>query len=100
MTIKKRMRATLREVNVELKRCRHSPHGQWLRSVVQGHHNYSAVPGNTDAVATFRTQVGRSWFRALRRRRQRTRLNWTRMDGFAERWLSPADRGTHSRRAL
>ena len=34
---------------------------------------------NTDAVAAFRTQVTRHWFKALRRRSQRTRLDWTRM---------------------
>jgi group II intron reverse transcriptase/maturase len=92
-TITKRMRAKLREVKDELKRRRHEPipeQGQWLRSVVQGHLAYYAVPGNTDAVATFRTQVGRHWFKALRRRSQRTRLNWTRMDRITKRWLPPA----------
>ena len=93
VTIKKRLRAKLREVKEELKRRRHQPipdQGQWLRSVVQGHLAYYAVPGNTDAVATFRTQVGRYWFRALRRRSQRNRLNWTRMDRITTRWLPPA----------
>jgi RNA-directed DNA polymerase len=93
ITIKKRMRAKLREVKEELKRRRHEPipmQGQWLRSVVQGHLAYFAVPGNTDAVATFRTQIGRHWYKALRRRSQRTRLNWTRMDPITKRWLPPA----------
>ena len=49
-----------------------------------------AVPGNTDAVAAFRTQVTRHWYKALRRRSQRTRLNWTRMNRLATRWLPPA----------
>src|SRR6266536_2468485 len=60
VTITKRMRAKLREVNDQLKRRRHQPvpvQGQWLRSVVQGHLAYYAVPGNTDAVAAFRTQA-------------------------------------------
>jgi hypothetical protein len=48
------------------------------------------VPGNTDAVAAFRTQVTRNWYKALRRRSQRTRLNSTRMDRIATRWLPPA----------
>jgi hypothetical protein len=48
------------------------------------------VPGNTDAVGAFRTQVTRNWYKALRRRSQRTRLNWTRMDRIATRWLPPA----------
>jgi RNA-directed DNA polymerase len=93
ITIKKRMRAKLREVKAELKRRRHQPipaQGQWLRSVVQGHLNYYAVPGNIDAVAAFCTQVGRLWFKALQRRSQRTRLNWTRMGRLLRRWLPPA----------
>lgn len=93
ITIAKRMRAKLSEINDQLKRRRHQPipeQGQWLASVVRGHRAYYAVPGNTDAVAAFRTQVTRSWFKALRRRSQRTRLNWTRMDRIAKRWLPPA----------
>jgi hypothetical protein len=61
-----------------------------LKSVVQGYLAYYAVPGNTDAVAAFRTQVGRHWYKALRRRSQRTRLNWARMDRITKRWLPPA----------
>ncbi len=92
-TISKRMRAKLSEINISLKRRRHLPipeQGRWLGSVVRGHLAYYAVPGNTDAVAAFRTQVTRHWFKALRRRSQRTRLNWTRMDRLATRWLPPA----------
>jgi RNA-directed DNA polymerase len=75
------MRAKLKEVKDQLKRRRHQPipvQGKWLRSVVSGHLAYYAVPGNADAVAAFRTQVSRIWFKALRRRSQRTRLNWKR----------------------
>ena len=93
ITISKRMRAKLREVNDQLKRRRHQPvpvQGQWLRSVVQGHLAYYAVPGNTDAVAAFRTQATRHWYKALRRRSQRTRLTWERMNRLAKRWLPPA----------
>ena len=93
ITISKRMQAKLREVNDQLKRRRHQPipvQGTWLRSVVQGHLAYYAVPGNTDAVAAFRTQVGRCWYKALRRRSQRTRLNWKRMNRLTTKWLPPA----------
>jgi RNA-directed DNA polymerase len=93
VTISKRMRAKLREVNASLKRRRHLPipeQGRWLASVVRGHLAYYAVPGNTDAVAAFRTQATRHWYRALRRRSQRTRLDWKRMDRLATRWLPPA----------
>ncbi len=93
ITISKRMRAKLREVNDQLKRRRHQPipvQGQWLAAVVRGHLAYYAVPGNTDAVAAFRTQVMRHWYQALRRRSQRTQTTWERMSRIATRWLPPA----------
>jgi RNA-directed DNA polymerase len=93
ITIAKRMRAKLREVNDQLKRRRHQPipvQGQWLRSVLQGHAVYYAVPGNTDAVSAFRYQITRHWFKALQRRSQRDRMTWTRMDRIATRWLPRA----------
>jgi RNA-directed DNA polymerase len=92
-TISKRMRAKLAEVKDQLRRRMHLPipeQGRWLASVVRGHLAYYAVPGNTDTVAAFRTQVTRLWFKALRRRSQRNRLNWERMSRIATRWLPPA----------
>ena len=54
------MRAKLREVKTSSSDAWHEPipeQGQWLASVLHGHFAYYAVPGNTDAVATFRSQV-------------------------------------------
>jgi group II intron reverse transcriptase/maturase len=93
ITIAKRMRAKLKQINIELKRRRHQPlpeQGAWLRSVVQGHLAYYAVPGNIRAVSTFHDQVQRHWFTALRRRSQRTNLDWERRSRLASRWLPPA----------
>jgi RNA-directed DNA polymerase len=93
ITISKRMRAKLRGVKDQLLRRRYQPipeQGRWLASVVRGHRAYYAVPGNRAAVATFRTQVTRHWHEALQRRSQRTRINWTRMNRLATRWLPPA----------
>ena len=90
ITIAKRMRAKLREIKVELKRRRHQPipvQGRWLAQVIRGHLAYYAVPGNTDAVADFRFHATRHWHRALRRRSQRTRINWERMSRIATRYL-------------
>jgi hypothetical protein len=42
----------------------------------------------------FRTQAGRHGHKALRRRSQRTRLNWTRMNRITTRWL-PSARPRH-----
>jgi RNA-directed DNA polymerase len=96
-TISKRMRAKLAEVKDQVRLRQHLPipeQGKWLSSVVRGHLAYYAVPGNTDAVAAFRDQVARHWFKALRRRSQRTRVNWDRMRFYVNRWLPPA-RPTH-----
>ena len=92
ITIKKRMQAKLKQVYDQLKRGRHRPipeQGQWLASVLRGHFAYYAVPGNSRAIQAFRTQVTRQWLKALRRRSQRHRLNWERMNRLAERWLPP-----------
>ena len=90
ITSPERMRAKLHAVNDELKRRRHLPvpeQGQWLGSVVRGHLAYYAVPDNTDAVRAFRDQAAKHWYRALRRRSQRTRLTWERMNRLVTRWL-------------
>src|SRR3954447_12162428 len=88
ITVTKRMRAKLRQVKEELARRRHQPipeQGRWLASVVRGHCAYHAVPGNSRAVRAFRTQVIRHWCAELRRRSQRHRLNWERMNRIATR---------------
>ena len=63
--------------------------GRWLASVMRGHLAYDAVPGNGKAVNAFRFQAIRHWYRALRRRSQRSSLNWERMSRLAQRWLPP-----------
>jgi len=92
VTSKKRLRAKLGQVKEELTRRRDQPipeQGQWLASVVRGHCNYYAVPGNIDAVEAFRDQAARHWRMALRRRSQRTSLTWNRMNRLKNRWLPP-----------
>ena len=95
ITVGERMQAKLREVKDELRRRRHLPipvQGQWLGSVVRGHFAYYAVPGNSDAMIAFHDQVTRHWRRSLRRRSQRSNLDWGRMRRIAERWLPPVQR--------
>jgi RNA-directed DNA polymerase len=87
------MRAKLKAVKDQLRRRMHQPipvQGRWLASVVRGHMAYYAVPGNARAVRAFRDQATRHWHKALRRRTQKTRINWTRMHRIATRWLPPA----------
>jgi len=91
-TDSKRMRAKLKTVKAEIMRRRHRPvpeQGRWLASVLRGHQAYYAVPGNHDAVHAFRTQLTRHWHQALRRRGQKNRLTWARMNRLVTRWLPP-----------
>jgi RNA-directed DNA polymerase len=91
-TVSKRLRAKLKAVKDQLKRRRHLPvpeQGRWLASVVRGHLAYYAVPGNARAINAFRIQLGRHWLQALRRRSQRHRLSWERMNRLIARWLPP-----------
>jgi RNA-directed DNA polymerase len=93
ITISKRKRAKLHHVKDELVHRRYLPipeQGQWLASVVRGHCAYYAVPGNYEAVDAFHEEAVKHWYRALRRRSQRTGLTWERMSRLEARWLPPA----------
>ena len=59
-TIRKRIRAKLGRIKPELRKRMHDPlsqTGQWLKSIVQGHFNYYAVPGNTASLPLFRHRL-------------------------------------------
>jgi group II intron reverse transcriptase/maturase len=93
ITIKKRMRAKLKQVKAELRRRRHWPipeQGRWLASVLRGHFNYYAVPGNIDLITAFRDQIRWYWIQTLRRRSQRHRMTWERYSRIEKKWLPPA----------
>jgi RNA-directed DNA polymerase len=81
-TIRKRMRAKLREVKQQLRERMHDPvpqTRQWLKSVVQGYFNYYAVPGNLTSLGVFRDRVLALWWRTIRRRSHKHRKSWTRI---------------------
>ena len=89
-TIRKRMRAKLRQVKQQLRERMHDPvpqTGQWLKSVVQGYFNYYAVPGNLASLGVFRDRVLALWWRTIRRRSQKRRISWTRILVLAQRWF-------------
>jgi len=92
-TSQKRMRRRLHEIREEIYSRRHTPvheQGKWLGQVMRGYFQYHAVPTNSSALSTFRTQIQRHWLHALRRRGQRDRTTWRRMNSLSERWLPPA----------
>ena len=85
-----RMRAKLSEIKEELRRRMHQPipdQGRWLAQVVRGYFAYHAVPTNYPALSAFRHDVTRLWLRTLRRRGQKDRFSWQRMQRLAVDWL-------------
>lgn len=85
-----RMRATLREIKVQLRDRRHDSipeQGRWLRTVVTGYFAYHAVPTNSRALGAFHHHVTDLWRRSLRRRSQRDKITWNRMSKLAGDWL-------------
>jgi len=97
-TIAKRQRAKINEIRQWLKRNYHSPikiQGEKLRSVIQGSMNYYGVPGNLKAIEAFRTDICKSWLRALKRRSQKAgKFTWDKMQILVRIWI-PSSRTTH-----
>jgi group II intron reverse transcriptase/maturase len=92
-TMSKRLRAKLSEMKTEFQTRRHRPlnaQGEWLAAVLRGHYRYYGVPTNIRAMAQFRTELARNWFRSLRRRSHKRRLTWDRMGKHVNRWLPAA----------
>lgn len=92
MTVKKRMRATLKAIRAKLRAMMHWPIpavGKWLRRVVQGYFNYFAVPGNIYRLTSVRKEICRAWRRMLHRRSQRHRLSWRRFTKLEKRYIPP-----------
>jgi RNA-directed DNA polymerase len=76
-TIGKRMAAKLKEIRAMLRKrlsARVAGTVEWLQQVVRGYFQYHAIPGNWARLRAFRRDVLRLWFRALRRRSQRSRM--------------------------
>jgi RNA-directed DNA polymerase len=89
-TMRKRVRAKLKALKMELKRRLHDPlpkQAEWLKSVLRGHYQYYGVPMNSRALVTFRYRVVALWKRALERRSQKGRITWKRMERLARQWL-------------
>jgi RNA-directed DNA polymerase len=81
-TVRKRLRAKLKALKQELRLRLHEPLatvGRWLKTVVQGHYRYYGVPRNGSSLNGFRRALIRLWYQTLRRRSQKARLTWERM---------------------
>jgi RNA-directed DNA polymerase len=89
-TVKKRLRAALAKVKVVLRARMHEPIeavAAWLQKVVRGYYRYHAIPGNCDALNTFRNEITWYWLKVLRRRGQKRRMNWERFGPIVKQWI-------------
>ena len=92
-----RMHAKLKALKAELRRRLHEPipeQGKWLAQVVRGYFAYHAVPTNFTSLKAFRHHVKDLWRRSLRRRSQKDRTTWERIDRLAAAFL-PTPRILH-----
>ena len=97
LTVKKRLRAKIAQIRVELMKRRHRPIaevGRWLNRVVQGYLNYHAVPGNLYRLRGMCSEIERAWRHALLRRSQRPKMPWSRFQRIAKRFM-PTTRNVH-----
>ena len=67
-----------------------------LRRKLQGHYAYYGITGNARALGRFHYEVRRAWYKWLKRRSWRTRLNWARFDRLTKRYRLPPPRVVHS----
>lgn len=97
-SIKKKLRAKIKQISNTLMQYRHKPLwelGSWLCKVLTGYYNYFAIPGNHTSLQMMRTEVARAWIKALRRRSQKgSNFNWLKMQRWIKRY-SPHTRVRH-----
>jgi RNA-directed DNA polymerase len=89
-TMRKRLRAKLKAIKQALRQRLHESTqtvGQWLRSVLQGHYRYYAVPRNNAALMAIRHWVQRLWHQSLCRRSQKAAMTWERFQTLSRQWL-------------
>ncbi len=86
--IAKRMNRKLKALKQALHRRQHEDivrTAQWLGQVLDGWLNYYAVPTSGPHLSRFRHYLQRLWMRSLRRRSQRDRFPWERLQALSER---------------
>ena len=85
--VAKRVNRTLARIDEVLRKRWHHDIwevGKWLGRVCEGCLNYFAVPGSGRFIRAFHRRLQRLWMRALRRRSQRARFSWKRLERITE----------------
>jgi len=83
--VAKQMRRTLKRIKEELRRRMHvkvAHTAKWLGRVLNGWLNYYAVPNSFQYLSRFAFRLERLWLRTLRRRSQKDRYQWSRIQGL------------------
>ena len=92
----KRVRRALRRIAEVLRRCMHHDlHevARWLGRVVNGWLTYYAVPTSSRYLRGFTFILKRIWLKTLRRRSQRDRFSWERLQELVDQyWPNPVIR--------
>ena len=84
--IRKRVTRTLKRIEAELRRRMHDNVYEvaiWLGRVVGGWLRYYAVPTSARSLKVFEFRLKRLWLRVLRRRSQKDRFTWDKVDLLA-----------------
>ena len=85
--IAKRMRRKLQEVKSKLRKRMHADRyetGRWLGQVLRGWLRYYAVPYSYRYLKIFTYRLKRLWLRTLRRRSQKDRFTWDKLDALCD----------------
>ncbi len=98
-TAKSRFTRSAKAVRVWCRRHRHLPLAQQHTALCQklrGHFGYYGITGNHEALARFRWEVRRTWYKWLCRRSQRGRMSWDDYQRLLGRYPLPPPRVVHS----
>jgi group II intron reverse transcriptase/maturase len=97
-TMRKRVRAKLKAVKIEMYRRMHTPipeQGKWLAAVLRGYYQYYGVPFNSRSLWSFYYHIQCEWQRVLGRRSQLGKVTRERISRLSRKWL-PFPRICHS----
>jgi group II intron reverse transcriptase/maturase len=94
-TAKDRFKRGCRAISLWCRRNRHRPvkeQAKALGAKLRGHYNHFGVTGNSRALGRFFYVVRRIWYKWLKRRSQRRRMNWERFAALLRRHPIPPPR--------
>ena len=98
-TASSRFTRSLKRIADYCRRYRHEPLAEQhaaLRRKLQGHYGYYGITGNSGSLGRFRNEVGRIWYKWLRRRGQRHPMDWSRYNRLLDIYPLPTPIAVHS----